>query len=178
MVRVAAWCAVRHYVHGAHAIVRALTSSALSASASSRTCPTCGIFARSSSVAEQSWHTRSTNAPIAVSVLSASGVARSAASLAVPSAWVATAQNATRHSCWSSSSERRWLHLTEFSTAARETAMDMTLCLRRACISPSGLHTCPQPGGRRRAALAVSPDTLIPTIKSHGWPNSRGDSLA
>jgi hypothetical protein len=33
---------------------------------------------------------------------------------------VATAPSATPRSCWSISSERRWLPLTELSTAARE----------------------------------------------------------
>jgi hypothetical protein len=36
----------------------------------------------------------------------------------------------------------------------------------------------PTPELRRRAALAVSPDTLIPQNQSLGWPNGRGDALA
>ena len=59
----------------------------------------------------------------------------------------------------------------------------MTLCSRRAWTTAARFPTCPHPELRRRASLAVSPDTLIPKSRATGglmvvvtaWPNGRGE---
>ena len=177
MVAAAAWCAARHWLHLGNAIVRALINSALSACVSRPASPTCSDYARNSNGGARSSRTRSMSAPGAVNVSSASGAARSAISIAGLSDWAVTAPNATRHSCWSISSERRWFRLTELSTAAREWAW--TCRSARAELgqplrgSPHAHPRATTPGDARCFSGYTDPQ-----IKSRTWTNGRGDRLA
>ena len=82
MVALAAWCAASLFPHHAHAIARAPINNVRSVSVTRPACPTCSGYARTSSVAARWWRRPCTNARVAVNVSSASGVARSAISLA------------------------------------------------------------------------------------------------
>lgn len=177
MVRVAAWCAAKPCLHGVRAIAREPTSNRPSACVTDLARPTCNTSARSSNDVAPWWCTPCTSARVAVNATSVSVAAQTASSLAVPWAWAVTVQSATHPCCWSICSERRWSGLAEVFQSGARLGVDMPLCSRRAWITPSGLPTCPPPEATTTGAARCVSDTLIPQMKSRGWPNGRGDHL-
>src|SRR5579859_524378 len=181
----AAWSAAELCPHLVLVIARVPTNSARFASVTKPpSCRTCNAYARTSSVAAR-WRRRpSTSARVAANAWSASAAAPIAISLIGPSAWAVSALNATHPCCWSICLARRWLRLTELSTAPREWAWTCRSARAELGKPLRGFPTCPHPEGLRRSGALRFCDTTNHTnqeprgglmVVVTAWPNGRGE---